>query len=216
MSGRTELLAYLTTSVGTVVALFALQQIYRTHLDVAYHDSFAELPMNADLAALRAEEAQKLGGLAAAEKALADRGRGASAKIAPKQSEDLSAMNGWIHRPGFAPYTPRKPEPVTQLQPATAPEAPAAEPAEAPAPVEAPPTREGVVLPAAPAAGEGAAAAATAHGGPVPPKKTVQGVTVEASGQVPAPKKVAPGALAPRGGAVPMKVAPEPTAPAGR
>jgi hypothetical protein len=42
--------------------------------------------------------------------ALAQRGRGGFAKLAVKPSDDLSAMSGWIGKPGFQPYVPRRAE----------------------------------------------------------------------------------------------------------
>jgi hypothetical protein len=139
MDGRQELLAYLGASLATIAALFGAQFWYESYLDVAVvHAQNADAPMNDKLAAVRSQEQQKLGASAlpidGAKQALAQRGRSAFPRITPKPSDDLSAMSGWINRPGFAAYVPR-------ALPVQA--APAADGA------AQPPAAEGVAAPAA-------------------------------------------------------------------
>jgi hypothetical protein len=148
MDGRSEFFVFMTAAIGTTVALFVAQQVYASYLDVkVVHSAWQEAPRDAKIVAMRAAEKQKLGSskvtIEQAMEALAQRGRGASNRIAPVPSEDLSAMSGWAFRHNFAPYTPR---------PAAPP--PAAVPAEGAVPLAGPITAEG----AAPAPAEGAAA----------------------------------------------------------
>jgi hypothetical protein len=111
MSARNELLGYLATSIGTVVVLFVLQVGYASYLDVHVVHGALATPPNEALEQARAADAQKLAGgklsLEAAKAQLAARGR--SPALTPQQSDDLSAMSGWIRSKGFAPYTPREP-----------------------------------------------------------------------------------------------------------
>jgi hypothetical protein len=122
MDGRQELLAYLVTSIGTVVVLFGLQEWYATYLDVAVvHAQHADEPSSAKLAAVRAGEQAKLSSgalpIEQAKRALAQRGRLGFPRIAPQASADVSAMSGWIHQPGFKGYEPRTPPaPVAEPQ----------------------------------------------------------------------------------------------------
>jgi hypothetical protein len=125
MNARTELFVYLGTAIATVIGLFTLQIWYASYLDVnVVHAQRGDTPLDAKVAAIRAEERRKLDSgrtpIAAAKREIAQRGRGSLARIAPKQSTDLTPMSGWIHRPGFAAYEPR-------TQPA--PQAEAAQPA---------------------------------------------------------------------------------------
>lgn len=158
MDGRQELLAYLGTAIVTIVALFGLQIWYATYLDVAVvHAQKDEVPLNPQVAAVREAEAKKLESgsmpIAAAKRALAQRGRAGFPQIAPQPSQDLGPMSGWIQQPGFKPYEPRRPEaPVADAnapaegaaagaEAAAAPSAAAPAPA-APAEAAAAPTQE--------------------------------------------------------------------------
>jgi hypothetical protein len=71
------------------------------------------VPANAKLQAVRSEEQTKLATgrmpIDKAMEALARGGRNAFPKLAAKPSGDLSAMSGWVHKPGFKPYVPRPP-----------------------------------------------------------------------------------------------------------
>jgi hypothetical protein len=142
-TGRSELLIYIAVSLVTTIGLFVAHRWYATFLDVRYHDKLAETqPSEARLAA-EEEDQKRLGSgkipLAQAMDRLGKRGRAAASSIAPAPSDDLSALSGWIHRPGFKPATahPVRTAPVTK--PATEPAAPAAEPAPVPAPAAEPP-----------------------------------------------------------------------------
>jgi hypothetical protein len=114
MGVRKELLLCLGTALVTSGGLFTLQLWYSSYLDVAViHGDLSDVPMDAKLQALRREEQVKLasGGMPIekAMEALAQRGRNAFPKLAAKPSGDLSAMSGWVHKPGFKPYVPRQP-----------------------------------------------------------------------------------------------------------
>ncbi|MEY4545847.1 MAG: hypothetical protein RL685_2042 [Pseudomonadota bacterium] len=107
-----ELLVSLGTALATGAGLFAMQLWYASYLDVAViHGDVSEVRMGAKLEAVRNEEQAKLASgtvpIQTAMAALAQNGRNAYAKIAAKPSDDLSAMAGWIHKPGFRPYVPR-------------------------------------------------------------------------------------------------------------
>ena len=114
MDGRNELFAYLGSTLATIAGLFTVQLWYESYLDVnEVHASHRDAPIDEKLSAVRAEEQQKLGSgrlpIDQAMAAYAQRGHGVSPKLAVKPSDDLSAMSGWIHKPNFAPYEPRKP-----------------------------------------------------------------------------------------------------------
>jgi hypothetical protein len=107
-----ELLLGLGTALLTAAGLFALQLWYASYLDVAVlHADASEVRMGAKLEAARNEEQATLSTgvlpVQAAMAAVAQNGRNAYSKIAAKPSDDLSAMSGWIHKPGFKPYVPR-------------------------------------------------------------------------------------------------------------
>jgi len=67
--------------------------------------------MSATLEAVQSEEHAKLtSGSMPIDKAmvaLAQRGKSEFPRLAAKPSDDISAMSGWIHRPGFKAYVPR-------------------------------------------------------------------------------------------------------------
>jgi hypothetical protein len=112
MDVRKQLLMCLGTMLATTGGLFTLQLWYASYLDVAViHGELSDVPMAAKLEAVRREEHAKLSSgsmpLDKAMEALAQRGRSAFPKLAAKASDDLSAMSGWVHKPGFRPYVPR-------------------------------------------------------------------------------------------------------------
>jgi hypothetical protein len=116
-----ELFVGFGTALVTVAGLFLLQIWYASYLDVAViHGDLSDVPMDAKLQAVRNEEHAKLTAapmaIDKAMEALAQRGRNAFPKLAAKPSNDLSAMSGWIHKPGFTPYVPR---PVARAAEAT-------------------------------------------------------------------------------------------------
>jgi hypothetical protein len=151
MDARNELFAYLGSSLLTVVVLFGLQQWYASYIDVhVVHASRAAAPLDPKVAAQRERERSKLSGgsmpIAEAKKAIAQGGRSAFPRIAPKPSDDISAMSGWMFRKGFAPYVPRYTAPATAAgtsadqPPVAQPQQPgSAPPAAEPAPAEAKP-----------------------------------------------------------------------------
>ena len=114
MNVRKELLLCLGTALATTAGLFTLQLWYSSYLDVAViHGDLSNVPMDAKVQAVRDEEHAKLVAgrmpIDKAMQALAQRGRSAFPKLAAKASDDLSAMSGWVHKPGFKPYVPRRP-----------------------------------------------------------------------------------------------------------
>jgi hypothetical protein len=141
MDARNELLAYLGASIVTVVALFGLQAWYASYLDVAVvHAQPADTPLNEKVSAIRAQEQQKLSSgkrpIDEAKRMVAGGNRASLTAIAPKQSEDLTPMSGWISRPGFKAYEPRTSQPSA---PAAAPQGEAAAPADGAVPAAAQP-----------------------------------------------------------------------------
>lgn len=109
-----ELLRCLGAALLTTAGLFTLQVWYSSYLDVAViHGDSSRVRMDAKLEALRHEEQAKLAAgempIDKAMEALARGGRNAFPKLAPEPSDDLSAMSGWVHKPGFKPYVPRQP-----------------------------------------------------------------------------------------------------------
>jgi hypothetical protein len=112
MTIRRQLFVGLRAALLTSAGLFALQTWYSSYLDVAVvHGDLAQVPLDAKLEAVRNEERAKLATgpmpIDQAMEALARRGRNAFPRLAPQPSADLSAMSGWVHRPGFKPYVPR-------------------------------------------------------------------------------------------------------------
>jgi hypothetical protein len=106
-----ELLVSVSTALATGAGLFTLQLWYESYLDVAVvHGDRSDVRMGATLEAVRNEEHGKLTSvrlpIAQAMEALAQRGRNAFPQLAAKPSSDLSAMSGWIHKPGFKSYVP--------------------------------------------------------------------------------------------------------------
>ena len=141
MDGRSEFLVYLGASLTTIAALFTLQYWYASYLDVSVvHAQDTGAPADPKLEAVRGAERAKLASgampIEQAMHAIAERGRGVSAKLAAQQSDDLSAMSGWVHRPGFAAYQPRQ-APVVAAPAAAAPVV-AVPPVAAPRPPELP------------------------------------------------------------------------------
>lgn len=142
MDGRSEFFVYMGAAIGTTVFLFLAQQVYASYLDVnVVHGGFADAPRDGKIVAMRAAEQQALSGgkmpIDKAIEALAQRGRGASNKIAPLQSEDVSAMSGWAFKHNFAAYAPRKAAPPPEAVPAQGAEPEGAAPAEGDAPAPA-------------------------------------------------------------------------------
>jgi hypothetical protein len=112
MAIRKQLFVGLRTAFVTSAALFTLQVWYSSYLDVAViHADLSQVPMALPLEAVRNDERAKLAAgpmpIDQAMEALAQRGRNAFPKLLARPSGDLSAMSGWVHRPGFRPYVPR-------------------------------------------------------------------------------------------------------------
>ncbi|MEY4578152.1 MAG: hypothetical protein RL701_2855 [Pseudomonadota bacterium] len=108
-NGKSELFVFLGASFATLFGLVALQQWYGSYIDIRHHQRLQEGgPSEALLTSRRDDELQaqkrKLP-LDQAISRLAQRGRGSFSSIAPAPSQDLSAIAGWIHHPGFKPVT---------------------------------------------------------------------------------------------------------------
>lgn len=116
MSGKTELFMFLTAAFGTIVGLFTAQEFFLSHHDILTHEAIDQAPANPELVALRQAEADALQSaplpVEDAKRALAERGRGGFADIAPRASDDYSALSGWVHAKGFKPFVPPTPPPV--------------------------------------------------------------------------------------------------------
>ena len=125
MSVFKELFVGLGAALATTAGLFTLQLWYASYLDVAVvHGDKSEVRMGAKLEAVRNEEHTKLSSgsmpIDEAMQALAQRGRNAFPELAARPSDDLSAMSGWIHQPGFKTYVPRPAAaPAAQATPLT-------------------------------------------------------------------------------------------------
>jgi hypothetical protein len=122
-TGKSELLAFLTISIGTLIGLFALHFGYTTFLDRRYHAELAEGGAAPSLVAARAEQKQKLdSGRIPIEQAMKDlgtKGRDAFASVKPIPSTDLSAVSGWVRHPAFqsvVAHPIRAPRSVEPLQ----------------------------------------------------------------------------------------------------
>ena len=144
-----DLFGFVGAAFAVMIGLFLLQELVRTAGDRAYHAEIAAGARHPDAVVAEARDAKALASgrlsIDAAMQAVATKPRGALPSIAPKPSEDLSCMGGWVHRPGFTPYVslfqpPPEPAPI-EAAPAEGEAAPtdgeaAAPSAAAPAPTE--------------------------------------------------------------------------------
>lgn len=148
---RSELFVFVGAAFSTAIGLFAAQAFYASYIDQAYHAELyaagqSQVVLDARAAAKKQLESGKIP-LETAKKLVAQKGRGGIGSVAPVQSEDLSAISGWIQRPGFKPAiahpirlprAPLAPEPQAPAVDPNAAAAPEAAPA-APTPAEAAP-----------------------------------------------------------------------------
>lgn len=108
-NGKTELFVFLGVAFATLIGLGVLQKWYGSYLDNRYHAHLAENGPAEGMVAARADDQAKLQKgkvpLDQAISELAQRGRAGFNSISPNPSQDLSALSGWIHRPGFKPVT---------------------------------------------------------------------------------------------------------------
>jgi hypothetical protein len=108
-NGKTELFVFLGAAFATLIGLAVLQHWYASYLDMRYHAHLAENGPAEGMVAARADDQAKLQKgklpLDQAISSLAQRGRTSFNAISPTPSQDLSALAGWIHRPGFKPVT---------------------------------------------------------------------------------------------------------------
>jgi len=141
-NGKSDLFVFLGAAFAVLFGLFALQKWYGSYIDIRFSQELQEGgPSEAVLNARRADEEQAAKRKLPLDQAitrLAQRGRDSFSAITPTPSQDLSAVAGWIHRPGFKPVTAhpvRAPHAVAQIaQPASADaQAPGAAEAAAPA-----------------------------------------------------------------------------------
>jgi hypothetical protein len=106
-NGKTDLFVFLGAAFATLLGLVVLNRLYASYIDVRYHARMAENgPAEGMLAARQDDQAKLQQGKIPLDQAisrLAQRGRDSFNSIAPAPSQDLSALSGWIHRPGFKP-----------------------------------------------------------------------------------------------------------------
>lgn len=106
-NGKTELFVFLGAAFAALFGLVILQRLYASYIDVRYHARIDEAGPAEGWLTARQEDATKLQQgklpLDQAIQQIAQRGRSSFNSIAPAPSQDLSALSGWIHRPGFKP-----------------------------------------------------------------------------------------------------------------
>ena len=163
-NAKNELFLYMAAAFATLVGLFVLHRGYAAIVDVSYHKRLAEAGQHEALTAARqADEAALQKGKIPLDQAVARLGKGRPniGAIAPQQSQDLSAISGWIHHPKFKPVVahpirlPRPPaaQPPKATEPpaaSVAPAAPTAMPAQPPDPAVTPKANKPAPAPAAP------------------------------------------------------------------
>lgn len=124
-NAKNELFLYMAAALATLVGLFVLHRGYAAIVDVSYHKRLAEGGQSeAVTAARQADEAALQKGKIPLDQAIARIGKGRAnvGSVAPQQSQDLSAISGWIHHPKFKPVV---------AHPIRLPRAPAAQPPKA-------------------------------------------------------------------------------------
>lgn len=143
-NAKNDLFLYMAASFATLVGLFVLHRGYAAMVDVSYHKRLAEAgPTESVTLARQADDAALAKGKIPVDQAIARLGKGRATigSVAPQQSQDLSAISGWIHHPKFKPAVahpirlPRPPaaQPPKATEPPAASIAPAASPAPDPA-----------------------------------------------------------------------------------
>lgn len=110
MSGKTEFFMFMTAAMATIVGLVTVQEFFLSYQDILAVRDIAEAPENAELVAHRQAEGAALQSgrmpISAAKEAIAARGRAGFPEISPQQSDDYSALSGWVHHPGFKAFVP--------------------------------------------------------------------------------------------------------------
>jgi len=131
-NGKTELFVFLGAAFAALIGLVVLNRLYASYIDVRYHARLAEAgPAEGMLAARQDDQAKLQQGKIPLDQAIAriaQRGRDSFNSIAPAPSQYLSAISGWIHRPGFKPVV------AHPIRIARAPAAPTPQPEAAQAP----------------------------------------------------------------------------------
>jgi len=123
-NGKSDLFVFLGAAFATLFGLFTLQKWYGSYIDIRFNQELQQGgPSEALLSARRADEEQAAKRKLPIDQAithLAQRGRDSFSAITPAPSQDLSAVAGWIHRPGFKPvmaHPVRTPRVVAQAAP---------------------------------------------------------------------------------------------------
>ena len=130
-NAKNELFIYLAAAFATLIGLFVVHRGYAAIVDVSYHKRLAEGGQSENVTAARqADEAALQKGKIPLDQAMSRLGksRATIGSVAPQQSQDLSAISGWIHHPKFKPavaHPIRVPRPPA-AQPPKATEPPAA------------------------------------------------------------------------------------------
>lgn len=104
---KSDLLIFVATALATIVGLFGARTLYGSYIDRAYHaELYAAGPSQVVLDARAAESKLLASGkipIEVAKKLVADKGRSGIGSVIAVQSDDLSAISGWVQRPGFKP-----------------------------------------------------------------------------------------------------------------
>ena len=110
-NGKSDLFVFLGAAFATLFGLFTLQKWYGSYIDIRFNQELQQGgPSEALVSARRADEEQAAKRKLPIDQAitrLAQRGRDSFSAITPAPSQDLSAVAGWIHRPGFKPVMAR-------------------------------------------------------------------------------------------------------------
>jgi hypothetical protein len=103
---KNELFLYLAAAFATLIGLFVLHRGYAAIVDTSYHKRLSEAGQSEAVTSARAaDDAALQKGKLPLDQAFARLGRGRAAigSVAPQQSQDLSAISGWIYHPKFKP-----------------------------------------------------------------------------------------------------------------
>ena len=160
-NAKNDLFLYMAAALATLVGLFVLHRAYAAIVDVSYHKRLAQAGQSEALTAARqADEAALQKGKIPLDQAVARLGKGRTTigSVAPQQSQDLSAISGWIHHPKFKPAVahpirlPRPPaaQPPKATEPPAASIAPAVAAPQQPDPAVTPKANKPAPAPAAP------------------------------------------------------------------
>ena len=108
MEAKQEFGLFMAIVIASAIGLIVVHKLYLSHLDVSFHAELDGAGAHKGVQDLREVERAALASgkmsIADAKAKLAKDGRGGFPVIAPKPSDDVSAMSGWIQRKGFKPW----------------------------------------------------------------------------------------------------------------